>query len=170
MRGRCASWRTFERQGTGVRGAPRSVLAWQQTTKSFVIGEPVEFWAEGASRKPRATCGSSTTTPERNTEERRDAHYRVQRWAQVLPWQIERLHASRLAAMDAHENMLASGHYSDERRWPFMQMDAEAHFARVAARQLLRALRAFDGNDRLPDGLTNAQVRDVRDALGLLSC
>ena len=46
-----------------------------------------------------------------------------------------------------------------------MEMDAEAHFALVAARQLLRALRAFDGNDRLPDGLTNAQVRDVRDAL-----
>lgn len=46
-----------------------------------------------------------------------------------------------------------------------MEMDADAHFVLVAARQLLRALRAFDGNDRLPEGLTNAQVRDVRDAL-----
>ena len=44
-------------------------------------------------------------------------------------------------------------------------MDGEAHFALVAARQLLRARGAFDGNDRLPEGLTNAQVRDVRDAL-----
>jgi len=46
-----------------------------------------------------------------------------------------------------------------------MEMDAEAHFALVAARQLLRALRVFDGVDRLPAGLSNAQVRDVRDAL-----
>src|SRR5690348_16455732 len=45
-----------------------------------------------------------------------------------------------------------------------MEMDAEAHFALVAARQLVRALRAFDQNDRLPDGLTNAQLRNVRDA------
>jgi hypothetical protein len=44
-------------------------------------------------------------------------------------------------------------------------MESDAHFALVAARQLVRSLRAFDGNDRLPDGLTNAQVRDVRDAL-----
>lgn len=35
----------------------------------------------------------------------------------------------------------------------------------VAARQLLRALRKFDDNQRLPAGLTNAQVSDVRDAL-----
>ena len=31
----------------------------------------------------------------------------------------------------------------------------------VAARQLLRSLSAFDGNDCLPKGLTNAQVRDA---------
>lgn len=47
-----------------------------------------------------------------------------------------------------------------------MQMDAEAHFALVAARQLIRPLRAFDGKDRLPAGLTNTQVRDhLRDSL-----
>lgn len=46
-----------------------------------------------------------------------------------------------------------------------MSMGAEAHFVLVAARQLIRALRAFDGDDRLPNGLTNAQLRDVRDAV-----
>jgi hypothetical protein len=115
--------------------------------EEFVIGEPVAYWVEGAS------------------DEQRDAHYRAQRWAHVLAWQIDRLHTARQAAMASHEKVLADNYYPDEARWPFMKMDAEAHFALVAARQLLRALRAFDGNDRLPEGLTNAQVRDVRDAL-----
>ena len=99
------------------------------------------------------------------SEEQRDAHYRSQRWAHALPWQIDRLYAARLHAMESHRAVLEAGFYPDEGRWPFMKMDAEAHFALVAARQLLRALRAFDGDDRLPPGLTNRQVRDVRDAL-----
>jgi hypothetical protein len=107
----------------------------------------VAFWVQGAS------------------DETRDAHYRAQRWAHVLWWQIDRLQASRLAAMDSHERLVADGFYPDEGRWPFFEMEAESHFALVAARQLLRALRAFDGDDRLPEELTNAQVRDVRDAL-----
>ena len=44
-------------------------------------------------------------------------------------------------------------------------MDAQAYFVLVAVRQLLRSLGALEGNVRLPEGLTNAQVRDVRDAL-----
>lgn len=67
--------------------------------------------------------------------------------------------------MASNDRVKAAGFYGVEDSWPFMRMNAEAHFALVAARQLLRALRAFDGNDRLPDGLSNAQVRDVRDAL-----
>ena len=113
------------------------------------VGEFVAFWPPGAG------------------EEQRDAHYRAQRWAHVLRWQIERLYSSRRHAMESHEQVLAARHYPDEARWPFFEMEADAHFALVAARQLLRALRAFDGNDRLPDGLTNAQVRDVRVALEL---
>jgi len=105
------------------------------------------FWVQGAS------------------EEQRDAHYRAQRWSHVLPWQIDRLYDARRRALESNKQVREAGFYPDEARWPFMQMDAEAHFALVAARQLLRALRAFDGIDRLPKGLTNAQVRDVRDAL-----
>lgn len=105
------------------------------------------FWVEGAS------------------DEQRDAHYRAQRWAHVLPWQIDRLHAKRRSAVESHRRVVEDNFYPDEARWPFFEMEAEAHFALVAARQLVRALRAFDGNDRLPAGLTNAQLRNVRDAL-----
>jgi hypothetical protein len=111
------------------------------------VGDVIAFWLEGA------------------TEEKRDAHHRAERWAHVLSWQIERLYASRREAMESQKQVRASGFYPDEARWPFFEMEADAHFALVAARQLLRALRAFDGNDRLPDGLTNSQLRDVRDAL-----
>jgi AcrR family transcriptional regulator len=113
--------------------------------------QPVEqleaFWPEGASA------------------EQRDAHYRAQQWAHVLMWQIDRLYAARKEAMASNERFRQDGFYPDEARWPFMEMDAETLFALVAARQLLRALRAFDDNVRLPSGLTNAQVRDVRDAV-----
>jgi hypothetical protein len=51
--------------------------------------------------------------------------------------------------MSSHEEVLRTGHYPDEGRWPFMRMDAEAHFALVGARQLLRARRTFDGNERV---------------------
>ncbi|MEO6714278.1 MAG: hypothetical protein ABIM89_12725 [Mycobacteriales bacterium] len=118
-----------------------------QDKEPFGLGEPFAYWVEGAS------------------DEQRDAHYRAQRWSHVLSWQIDRLYEARHAALASHEEVMKAAFYPDEGRWPFMKMDAEAHFALVAARQLLRSLRAFDGNDRLPDGLTNAKVRDVRDAL-----
>lgn len=105
------------------------------------------FWVEGA------------------TEEKRDAHFRAQRWSHVLEWQIDRLYRTRGRALESNRQVQEAGHYPDEARWPFMEMDAEAHFALVAARQLIRSLRAFDNNDRLPNGLANSQVRDVRDAL-----
>lgn len=110
-------------------------------------GEIVAFWVKGAS------------------DEQRDAHHRAERWAHVLSWQIDRLYASRTAAMEMQDQVRSAGHYPDEARWPFFEMESDAHFALVAARQLVRALRAFDGDDRLPEGLTSAQVRDVRDAL-----
>src|SRR3954452_14272683 len=73
------------------------------------VEETVAFWVQGAS------------------DETRDAHYRAQRWAHVLWWQIDRLQASRLAAMDSHERLIADGFYPDEGRWPFFEMEAEAH-------------------------------------------
>lgn len=105
------------------------------------------FWVEGAS------------------EEQRDAHNRAQRWSHVLLWQIDRLYEARARALVSNKRVREAGYYPEEALWPFMKMEAEAHFALVAARQLVRSLRAFDQNDRLPEGLTNAQVRDLRDAL-----
>ena len=99
------------------------------------------------------------------SDEQREAHFRAERWAHALPLQIDRLHVARIRALESWRKVLEDMNYPDETRRLLMEMDAEAHFAVVAARQLLRALRAFDGDDRLPDGLTNAQVRDVRDAL-----
>ncbi len=99
-------------------------------------------------------------------QEQRDAHYRAQRWAHVLGWQVGRLQEARRQALESFEEVpSASGVYPDTARWPFMEMDAEAHFTLVAARQLIRALRAFDGQDRLPDNLSNSTLRDLRDAL-----
>ena len=77
------------------------------------------------------------------SQEQRDAHFRAQRWAHVLPWQIDRLYAARRHAMSEHRKVLESRFYPDEGRWPFMRMEAEAHVALVAARQLLRALGAL---------------------------
>lgn len=111
------------------------------------IASATAFWVQGAS------------------EEQRDAHHRAEGWSHVLQWQIDRLYAARRHAVEDHRRVIAGGFYPDEGRWPFMHMGAEVHFTLVAARQLLRALHAFDGNDRLPEGLTNAQLRDVRDAL-----
>jgi hypothetical protein len=107
----------------------------------------IAFWVEGA------------------PQEQRDAHFKAECWAHALPIQIDRLWDARRRALADWRGVEESGHYPSEARFPFLEMDAEAYFVLVAARQLLRALRAFDGNDRLPEGLTNAQVRDVRDAL-----
>ena len=107
----------------------------------------------------------TATWVEGASDEQRDAHYKAQRWAHALPVQIDRLYESRQRAIESHKRVMLEKFYPDEGRWPFMVMDADAHFVLVAARQLIRALRAFDGNDRLPEGLSNAQVRDLRDAL-----
>jgi hypothetical protein len=115
--------------------------------KEYLPSGAIAFWVEGA------------------PQEQRDAHFKAERWAHALPIQIDRLWDARRRALADWRGVEESGHYPNEARFPFMEMDAEAYFVLVAARQLLRALRAFDGNDRMPEGLTNAEVRDVRDAL-----
>lgn len=115
--------------------------------------------------EPDAEMGALADWPGGASLEQRDAHYRAQRWAHVLSWQVERLHDARRRAMDQFEQVRASGLYPDATRWAFMEMEAEAHFTLVSARQLIRALRAFDGLERLPATLSNSTLRDVRDAL-----
>lgn len=86
-------------------------------------------------------------------------------WSHVLEWQIERLRASRPRFVDNFERAYEVGFYAIEDSGPAWEMEAERHFTPVAARQLLRALRAFDGNDRLPETLPEDRLRALRDAL-----
>lgn len=87
------------------------------------------------------------------------------RWSHVLAWQVDRLYEARRLAMESHQKVLAMRFYGDEDAWPFHRMDAEAHFTLTAARQLMTALLAFDGDVRLPPSLDAKQVRLVRNAL-----
>ena len=86
-------------------------------------------------------------------------------WSHVLEWQIERLKASRSRFIENYERASNVGLYTVEDSRPAWEMEGERHFTLMASRQLLRALRAFDGNDRLPDSLPDDQLRALRDAL-----
>jgi len=99
------------------------------------------------------------------TDAKRDAHHRVMRWSHVLAWQVDRLYDSRKLFMASHQRVLERSFFGEEDSWPAFQMDAEAHFTLVAGWQLLRALLAFDGVDRLPATLSEHQLRLVRDGL-----
>lgn len=46
----------------------------------------------------------------------------------------------------------------------FVEQEAERLFVLIAARQLIRALDAFDGNHRLPASVTSADVELLRNA------
>jgi hypothetical protein len=98
-------------------------------------------------------------------DQQRDAHHRALRWAHALTQQVDRLHADRAAALAGQEKVRAAAYYGDEDAWSFHMMEADKHFAMVAARQLLRALDAFGGDDRLPATMPQHDVRLVRDAL-----
>jgi hypothetical protein len=87
------------------------------------------------------------------------------RWSYVLTVQVDRLYAARAAVMESHREVMRRSVYEFEDTYPFFVMDAEAHFTLVAARQLMRALLAFDGDLRLPDGMSHMDVRTLRDAL-----
>jgi hypothetical protein len=75
------------------------------------------------------------------------------------------LRADRAGALASREKVRAAAYYGHEDAWPFHMMEADKHFAMVAARQLLRTLDAFDGDDRLPASMSQHDVRLVRDAL-----
>lgn len=95
----------------------------------------------------------------------RGAHHRALRWSHVLIVQIDRLYAARAAAVESQLASFRKGRHDRGDNHPFFVMEADAHFALVAARQLLRALMAFDGDVRMPAGMDDAQVRSLRDAL-----
>ena len=87
------------------------------------------------------------------------------RWSHVLVQQVDRLYADREEVVKSQEKVSQAGFFGHDDAWPFYMLEADKHFALVAGRQLLRALQAFDGNDRLPQTLLAKDVRLVRDAL-----
>lgn len=99
------------------------------------------------------------------SEAQREAHRRALQWSHVLEWQIDRLRVSRPRFIENFERASKAGFYAIDDSRPAWEMEAERHFTLVAGRQLLRALRAFDGNDRLPDSLPDDRLRALRDAL-----
>jgi hypothetical protein len=103
--------------------------------------------------------------PAADTDERVAAYHRVLRWAHVLAWQIHRLDATRQEAFIARERSRGSPFYGAKEAEPFHRLEADRHFTLTAARNLLRALRVFDGNLRLPRGLGLADVEFLRDSL-----
>jgi hypothetical protein len=106
-----------------------------------------------------------TIWPVNTSEAQRAAHSRAMQWSHVLQWQIERLRVSRPRFVENFERAAKVGFYAIEDSGPAWEMEAERHFTLVAARQLLRALLAFDGDDRLPDTVPDTRLRTLRDAL-----
>lgn len=97
--------------------------------------------------------------------ERAAAHHRALRWAHALAWQVRRLDSTRREAYLAQERAPSSGFHTPADVEPFHRLEADRHFTLTAARNLLRALRAFDGDLRLPAGLSHADVYFLRDTL-----
>lgn len=96
-----------------------------------------------------------------------ESQARVLRWAHVLDWQVDRLAAARTRAYSSQQRRLSrpDRHHEAHDNHPFHELDAEMHFTMTAARQLLRALGAFDGDPRLEGSLDRTRIRTVRDAL-----
>lgn len=93
------------------------------------------------------------------------AQARVLRWAHVLDWQIDRLISARNEVLQSSRRTQASSDHGPVDNYPFHELDAEMHFTMTAARQLLRALRAFDDEDRLEGTLGQHRILTLRDAL-----
>jgi hypothetical protein len=90
---------------------------------------------------------------------------RVLSWAHAVQVQVDRLNRQREAALAQQERFISAAHYGLEDSQVFWQLEAERHYVLTAARQLLRALRNFDDDLRLPGTLTNKNVKLLRDAL-----
>lgn len=96
----------------------------------------------------------------------RDAHDQAVIWCQGTQTQIQRVRQARLDFMAAHNRAAVSGVYgADDYMEPPRRMDAEILMMFIAARQLLRALKCFDGKHRVHEGLDRERVRQMRNAL-----
>lgn len=94
-----------------------------------------------------------------------ESQHLVLRWAHTTRKQVSRLRNGRDAVVKVSRARQDGGTYTVQDSWPFMELEGDKFFLMMAARQLVRALRAFDDDLRLPEGLTNKQVWLLRNAL-----
>jgi hypothetical protein len=66
--------------------------------------------------------------------------------------------------MRSTEHVRKSGYYGHEDAHPFQEMEASGCSCSISARQLIRALEAFDGNLRLPVVLDRLDLELIRNA------
>lgn len=99
------------------------------------------------------------------SEEQRDAHDQALTWALASQRQIQRVRKARLDFVAEHERAITRGVYDDESAEPPRRMQAEIVFMFIAARQLMRALKRFDGDHRPRQGLDSRRVHLLRNAL-----
>lgn len=90
------------------------------------------------------------------------------RWSWVVPWQGRRLQEAQRAVVDAQREWQGRQglRHGAQHRYPHHhRLDAERHFLLIAARDLLRALKAFEGTSpTVPELLADAVVL-LRDCL-----
>ena len=98
-------------------------------------------------------------------QQQRDAHEQALIWALATKRQVQRVRQARLDFMAEHERTVQRGVYDEESAEPPRRMQAEIVLMFIAARQLLRALKKFDGDHRPREGLDSRRVRLLRNAL-----
>lgn len=134
--------------------------------------EPRRPRRAGRGGGPRAAGGRQPPRAVRRPQHRRalmpvtvETQARVLRWAHVVDWQVNRLVAARTRALESSRRTMTARRHGPADNHPFHELDAEKHFTMTAARQLLRALKAFDGDDRIEGNLDRKRIRTLRDAL-----
>jgi hypothetical protein len=95
----------------------------------------------------------------------REAHEQALIWSLATQRQVERVRQARLDFMAEAERTKARRVYDDDSAEPPRRMQAEIVLMFIAARQLLRALEAFDRDHRPRQGLDPRQVQLLRNAL-----
>lgn len=120
---------------------------------------------DGAMRQPdEITRSAAAALSSRAVPVTGQSQAEVLRWAHVVTWQVDRLRDSRLRAMRSAEHVRKSGYYGHEDAHPFQEMEGERLFVLISARQLIRALEAFDGDLRLPVALDRDDIELIRNA------
>ena len=89
----------------------------------------------------------------------------VLRWAWGLQAQVRQLREMRVRVLTAALRSGDGRSHTQADNLPFYDLYCATHFTVIAAAQLRTALQEFDGDQRLPTGLSSRKIRILRDAL-----